>query len=299
MTIEELNERFGTAGRIEFAKGRGGLTKIVMSGDGGEGEVMLHGAHVTHFQPRREKPVLWVSKRSRFEHGRPIRGGVPVCWGWFALNGPRDDSPLHGFARLMEWEVESSGTDDEGDPRVTLLLRSNDETRKFWEVEFELRHTVTVGSSLMMSLESRNVASEPMEITEALHSYFAVSDIRNVKLYGLEGAEYLNKAARGRRDRRGDEPITFSGENDGVFVNSTSTCILDDPGMGRRIKVSKSGSHTTVIWNPWTEKARTLPDFGDGEWPQMLCIETANAHDNRIRIAPGDSHTICARIACL
>ncbi len=58
-------------------KGRGDLERLVLEAAEAEAHVYLHGAHVTHFQPRGEKPVLWVSERSLYAPGRPIRGGVP------------------------------------------------------------------------------------------------------------------------------------------------------------------------------------------------------------------------------
>jgi hypothetical protein len=71
---------------------------------------------------------------------------------------------------------------------------------------------------------------------------------------------------------------------------------LRDPHSPRRITVSKTGSRTTVVWNPWIDKAKAMPDFGDDEWPNMLCIETANAADDAVTLAPGKSHVMIARI---
>ena len=73
--------------------------------------------------------------------------------------------------------------------------------------------------------------------------------------------------------------------------------MLDDPRAARRITVEKSGSATTVVWNPWSEKAAAMPDFGDDEWPRMACIETANAGANAITLAPGAKHAMRAVIS--
>ena len=56
-------------------------------------------------------------------------------------------------------------------------------------------------------------------------------------------------------------------------------------------------SASTVVWNPWTAKAKAMADFGDDEWPGMLCIETANAADNTVTLAPGARHTMRATVA--
>ena len=45
--------------------------------------VALHGAHLMEWTPAGQKPVLYMSPQAIFEGGKPIRGGVPVCWPWF------------------------------------------------------------------------------------------------------------------------------------------------------------------------------------------------------------------------
>lgn len=31
-----------------------------------------------------------------------------------------------------------------------------------------------------------------------------------------------------------------------------------------------------VVWNPWADQARELGDFGDDEYPNMLCVEAGH-----------------------
>ena len=296
MTIAELAKRFAIPGAVSFQAGPGGLTQIAVSGAGATATVLLHGAHVTSYRPAGQKPVLWLSRQSWFADGKPVRGGVPVCFPWFGASGPTSESPLHGVVRLMEWRVESACREPDGSTSVTLALASNDQTRALWLGEFLIRHTVTVGPRLTMTLAAHNPSGRPITVTEALHSYFAVSDVRNVTVLGLDDAEYIDKvAAAGRSRHRG--PITFTGETDRVFLHTATPCVLEDPGWGRRIVVAKSGSASTVVWNPWLDKARLMPDYGDDEWPRMVCIETANAADNAVTIAPGATHAMQARIA--
>lgn len=95
--------------------------------------------------------------------------------------------------------------------------------------------------------------------------------------------------------QRGD--IRFTAETDRPYLNTGSTCIIDDSGKARRIEIVKSGSQTTVVWNPWIAKARRMPDFGDNEWTGMLCVETANAFRNAVTVAPGSSHRMAVAIS--
>ena len=296
MTIQELQAKFGIPGAVRFEEGRGGLVRVAVNTSHAEAHVYTHGAHVTHWQPAGAAPVLFLSQRSVFQPGKPIRGGVPVCFPWFGPNARSASLPMHGFARLMEWAVESVRQQGAGEVALTLVLRSNDQTRSFWPHEFELRHTVTVGAELTMALETRNTGKEPFTVTEALHTYLRVGDVRKIEITGLENTDYIDKVAGGRRENQGSWPITFTGETDRVYAGTRAATVLNDPGLGRRIVVEKSGSSSTVVWNPWIAKAAAMPDFGDDEWPGMVCVETANAADDAVTVAPGESQTMTARI---
>lgn len=280
-----------------FAPGAGGLTRLAVTTPLAEAHIYLHGAHVTHFQPAGQAPVLFVSERSFFAKGKPIRGGVPVCFPWFAARAGRPESPAHGFARTREWAVESLSVDGDQTVLVVLRLAADDATRAHWPHDFVLRQHLVIGARLGMLLEVENVSGEPFQFEEALHTYFAVSDAREVSITGLENAGYLDKTDALRPKTQGAEPLRFTGETDRTFEHTRATCVLDDPRAARRITVEKSGSATTVVWNPWIEKAAAMPDFGDDEWPRMACIETANAGANAITLAPGAKHAMRAVVS--
>lgn len=31
-----------------------------------------------------------------------------------------------------------------------------------------------------------------------------------------------------------------------------------------------------VVWNPWSENAKKMSDFGDDEYPGMICVEAVH-----------------------
>lgn len=258
------------------------LTRIVLSTARDEAHVCRHGAHVTHYQPRDAAPVLFMSRESLFAPGKPIRGGVPVIFPWFGAKPDNPAAPSHGLARISEWNVESSTP-----AALTLRLNLN---------EFALCYRVSISGELRLALEVENKSAEPARFEEALHTYLAVSDVRRVTIEGLAGATYLDKVDGFKQKTQDAPPIRISGETDRVYLNTRATCIVHDPGARRRIVVSKTGSDSTVVWNPWIAKAKALPDFGDDEWPQMLCIETANVAANAVTLAPGQVHIMEAAI---
>jgi glucose-6-phosphate 1-epimerase len=287
-------ERYPDGARIE--KGTGGLERLALHAAEGEALVYLQGAHVAHFQPKGEKPVLWMSAASRFEAGKPLRGGVPICFPWFGPKAGSPDAPLHGFARILPWAVASVVREAGGGLRAVLDLSAEAAARGGFPRELSLSLAVTVSRSLRMELTVRNVDSAVVTFEEALHSYFAVSDVRQVRIRGLEGVPYVDKTAAMARRPGESGPVAIAAETDRVYQGATGTVTVEDPGWRRRIVIGKSGSATTVVWNPWVAKAKAMPDFGDDEWTGMLCVETASAMDGAVSLAPGASHVMTATL---
>lgn len=257
--------------------------------------VYLHGAHITMFQPAGTPPVLFLSRKSHFTSSKAIRGGVPIIFPWFGPKAGQPELPAHGFVRTMEWDIESLTLAPGGAVHVVLRVASNDATRALWPHDFVLRFRIVFGASLEMTLETENTSSEPFTYEDALHTYLTVADALEVTVSGLTGTEYLDKVDGGKRKPQGPHPIRIEQETDRLYLNTTAACVLDDPSLSRRIIVEKSGSDSTVVWNPWQGKGMSLTDLG-AEWPRMICIETVNAAENAITLAPGARHATRALV---
>jgi glucose-6-phosphate 1-epimerase len=279
-TIDQLNERFSIPGALRFESGEGGLARAVVDTDLCSGSVYLQGAHVADFTPAGHKPVLFVSPCSNFAAGQAIRGGVPVCFPWFGPHPTDQSAPAHGRARITAWQVRQTSSDNGA---ITLELHTTLDP-------FSISHRVTFGRALSMTLRVLNPSDSPATFEAALHTYFAVSDVRQVEIKGLEHTFYLDSIDANQRKNQGNKPITFAGETDRLYVDTQAACVLTDPGLGRRITVDKSGSESTVIWNPWIDKAKRLNDMCDDDWPSMVCIETANAGPNAVVLDVGAKH---------
>jgi glucose-6-phosphate 1-epimerase len=184
--------------------------------------------------------------------------------------------------------VEEAGA---GGTRLILNLEQNDAARQYWPYSSELRMCVSLGAALEIELNTRNTGMTPIIIGEALHTYFEVSDAREITVHGLDGCEYIDKVDDGKRKRQLG-PVTFSGETDRVYLDTVDDCLIDDPGLNRRIRISKQGSRSTVIWNPWREKAAKMGDLGEEGYLNMVCVESANAADNVVSIAAGNEHRL-------
>jgi glucose-6-phosphate 1-epimerase len=296
-----LEERFGIPGVLRFDETPGGLVQAVVSSSAAQAEVYLQGAHVARWTPRGQRPVLFLSERSEFLPGKAIRGGVPVIFPWFGpwlgTRGGGLPRPSHGFARTSIWTLEETTIVENGSAEtvpVTMLfsLEPDSVSRDFGYGDFRLRYRVTMSARLELELEVSHNGSEPFTYEEALHSYFAVADIGQVGVAGLAGTTYIDKTDGNRRKVQQEEPLRFSGETDQVHLHTEANCVIYDAGWERRIAVEKSGSASTVVWNPWAEKTLGLKDMEPDAWRGMVCVETANVADDAVTLPPGASHTM-------
>lgn len=295
--VEELERRFGVADHVTFGTGPGELGPVArVANRHATATIAPHGAHVMAFQPRDQQPVLWVSAKSAFRPGKAMRGGIPVCWPWFADHPTDRTKPAHGFVRASPWSVAGTEVTDEGATCVRLRIADDDATRALWPHRFELELAVTVGRALDVALAIRNTGAATFTSGGALHSYFTVGDVTRVAIHGLDGRTYVDKVDRlARKVQVG--AVRIEGETDRVYLDTTADCVIDDPALRRRITIAKAGSRSTVVWNPWRAKAAAMADFGDAEYPGMVCVESANAGDDVVSVPPSGEHVLRASIA--
>jgi glucose-6-phosphate 1-epimerase len=296
MDAFRLADHFGIPEALHFEDGPGGLVRAVVSTPAAEADLYLQGAHVTHWTPRGQRPVLFVSPKSLFQSGKAIRGGVPIIFPWFGSRSDGKPGPAHGFARTSEWTMESARLREDARVEITLALASDDTSRALFPSEYRLRFRVTIGSELEMEIEARNEGSEPFTYEEALHTYLAIGDISQVSVSGLEGTTYIDKTDGFKRKKQDSEPVRIAKETDQVHLSTAAACTIHDPVWNRRIVIAKGGSHSTVIWNPWMDKTKSMSDMGAENWKELLCVETANAADNAVHLSPGASHRLTAKI---
>ena len=281
---------FALPGHLHFMESHPGLPVAHITTTQATAQVALQGAQLLAWQPTGQQPVIWVSKAAVFEPGKPVRGGVPVCWPWFgALAG----QSAHGFVRTRMWQVRGSALNAAGQVVLRLGLSDDASTRAVWDHAFDLELVVTVGPTLTLDLITRNTGETPLTLSEALHTYFCVGDINATRVQGLDGCSYSDKVQAGMQClQQGD--VVFSGETDRVYFNTTSDSLIKDTAWQREIRVSKQGSDATVVWNPWAEREKSFADMASGEFNDMLCVETANAGPHQITLAPGAQHTLSA-----
>lgn len=286
------NQKFAIAGQLEFAAEKNGMAIARISNGHAQSAIALQGAHVMAFRPNGEQPVIWMSPAAKLAPGKSIRGGAPVCWPWFGAHTAESSFPSHGFARTVPWQVAASEALPDGSTRIVFELPQSSIPAAQWPHACRVRLVVTVGKALMLELITENTGNAPFEIGEALHTYFAISDADNIRITGLEGCTYLDKVEEFRRKTQAGA-ITIASEVDRVYINTEADCLIEDRGLKRRIRIAKRGSRSTVVWNPWVEKCAKMGDLGgDTGYRGMVCVESANAAENIVSIAPGAVHSL-------
>lgn len=295
LSIDQLNQQFAQPDHLYFAAGAGQRPAAFLRWDGSETAVSLFGAHVLSYKPAGQAPLLWLSKFAQFKPDKAIRGGIPLVWPWFGSHPADSHKPSHGFARISQWQVGQTAVTAQG-TQLHLTLSSSAKTDLLWPHPFHLELIVTLADVLRIALVTKNVGERPFSYSQALHTYFAVNHSHQVQIQGLDGCTFIDKLANNGRFVQ-DGSLTITQETDRIYLDTPDIIWLDDVGGQRRIKIQSEGSRSAVVWNPWVDKAQRMADFGDSEYQQMICIETANVADDQITLSPGAAHSLTAVIS--
>jgi len=281
---------------LTITEGKGGLPELHISNEHASAVISIYAAQVLSYQPKASKTpndLLFVSNRSFFERGEAIRGGIPVCWPWFGKDANDPNKKRHGFARLMLWDVIETKSLSDGATQISLSLSDTEETLEIWPHRFHLTLTIVVGNTLKLSLKSENTGNVPFIITQALHTYFSIDDIDQVSVEGLDQVDYLDKASVATKEEHTQSGlVTIGQEVDRIYTNAPSKLAINDLVRESTVGIESIGSKTAIVWNPWAELSKKGADLEDEAYQQFICVETANAVDDAIEIAAGDSYVI-------
>lgn len=238
-----------------------------------QAKVSVYGGHVLSWQPTNQRPVLWLSDKAEYQAGKAIRGGIPICWPWFGplLDEQGSNQGNHGFARTNQWQMTSLSITEED---VTLVLCFKGEHKHTsWQHAFEVEQTLVFSEQLTQRLSIKNLGSSLLPFGHALHSYFAVSDPKNVQLPALEGVSFDDKIT-GEKQQTG-ALTDCVGPLDRIYYDNNQQFITDT-GWQRTIKVTSKNSAQWVVWNPGKEIAATMADVHSEGENEYVCLEAAN-----------------------
>jgi len=293
--IERLNKQFGFSNNkstVLFEKGEGDIPVIKIENELATARISLQGAHVLSWIPKNEKEVVWLSEDAAFSKGKSLRGGIPICWPWFGAHENNSGFPAHGFARTVFWKVLSTQQLESGETKIGFELCVNScdkKTKKMCAEGIQAEYTLTIGANLKLELITHNNSKDFFVLSEALHTYFNVENIKEVSLMGLDETFYLDKPDNFQRKKQQGN-VEINAEVDRVYLQTINDVVIT--GKERNIIISKTGSNSTVVWNPWEQVAEKMGDLGKNGYLKMLCVESANAADDVVTILPGESHSM-------
>ncbi|MEX0445253.1 D-hexose-6-phosphate mutarotase [Xenorhabdus sp. SGI246] len=240
-----------------------GFPLIVISHPKIRGAISIQGAHLMAWQACGEKPVLWLSDNTKLREGTAIRGGIPICWPWFGSLG----TPSHGFARILPWEFKAHHENENG---VILMFTLQDSayTKQLWPHEFTLIARFKLGETCEIELESHG----DYQVTCALHSYFNVSDINQIRISGL-GHHFIDAVIN--REQYTDEDLIFQGRTDRIYTEPENFSLIRDELWKRTIEIHHYHHSDVVCWNPGAALASSMQDISKEGYKNMACVETA------------------------
>jgi glucose-6-phosphate 1-epimerase len=267
----------------------------------GHALIALQGAQVLSYCPVGAQPVIWLSEQAEYNAGQPVRGGIPVCWPWFGdlrrnpaavreFYPATATPPSHGWARSVDWQLDGI-VETDSDVTLTLSVGGSAPVETGQCVPVQLTLDIVVGATLVLRLHNRSLSATPVSLTQALHTYFAISDIDNVKVEGLVDVPYIDTLSHWQQDSE-KVPVSFHGEVDRIYQGDVAQVILQDAGWRRCVRLTASNSRSLVLWNPHIEKSLRLGQFAPDAWRRMVCIETANVMSDMLTLQPGSEHLL-------
>ncbi|MBT1174187.1 D-hexose-6-phosphate mutarotase [Bifidobacterium sp. LC6] len=279
----------------------------------GSAAVSDYGAHVLRWRPAGEaEDVVWSPSSVILASNKAIVGGVPIVFPWFGpgfANGHGlGKKPNHGFGRIRTWQLDAESfshdyahyTLDSADlePGDVPWLESAEEGADAPTPQFHADYEVRATDTLTVTLTVANTGATAFSYEAALHTYFHVSDVAQVRLAGLGGAHYADATDGFKPCVQSDPEVSFTGPVDRVY-ESDGVLELHDAGLNRTVRIAKSGSAQTVVWNPGKPYGTLVNDKVAGEWREFVCAEAANCREYAVTLAPGESHALSQSIAVL
>ncbi|MFT5543896.1 MAG: glucose-6-phosphate 1-epimerase [Glaciecola sp.] len=258
-----------------------------------DAEIAMFGAHLLSFSPKSDGiERIWLSELACFDKSKAIRGGVPICWPWFADLYPKSaqsnitNFPAHGFVRDQDWHIVDI---QENENATTLILSPNELGLFQYPSLFSVMLQVTFAQQCTITLISKNDSKHTVDFTAALHTYFTVSNIKQTEIKGVEGS-FIDKTQSGKNLQL-SLPYLVMAETDRIHSqDNTNNFKHITIVAATTTTIVQSGHDSVVIWNPWKEKSRIMSDIQNEGYQSMLCVEASVTEG--ISLAPEAEHQL-------
>ncbi len=137
-------------------------------------EISEKGAEIQSVRNSSGKEFIWNGDPSYWTGRAPVL--FPICGGLkedkYLYNGKEYSLSKHGFAKFSMFETENISK-----ASITFLLKSNEETKKHYPFDFELRITYSLdNNSLRVIYSVKNKTAEQMYFSIGSHEAYSIPE---------------------------------------------------------------------------------------------------------------------------
>ena len=255
---------------------------ITISNSLAECKILLWGGNIVSYHPKSQQhDVFWLGENNKFDNIQAIRGGIPICWPRFAEETLNNHFPRHGFARLSMWNLKNVAIDEHKIEAELFLIPD-----KKYNTEVSANLLFKITDKLECTLTTINHGNDEFCFSEALHAYFNVGNRDETIIKGLVGNMY--KSSLDNKTYTLDKDLQITSEFDASFFNHTHNVEIVDTIFNRRICIEKTGSKSTIVWNP----NKDLAEMKQGQYKNFVCVEPANQGECFVKLAPKEKHIL-------
>ncbi len=281
-SAKALDAKFGIGDLVRVAE-RDGHPIIVVRTAAASADIALQGAQVLSWTPAGNTDVFWCAPLPAPNSGKAIRGGIPICWPWFGPHATDAGQPQHGLVRTANWTL----TEARATPDGAYIALAHTAFGCALRVEMDL------GRQLTLRLTATNQSAAAVTITEALHTYFSVSDAHTAKVHGLDGLIFRDNTDGARETLQAGD-VALAAETIAVFPDTPNDVELRDSGFGRAIRIARAGGRSTIVWHPGASVS-TFKDIPADQATRFVCVESGNVAPHAITLAPSAMHQLSVR----
>jgi D-hexose-6-phosphate mutarotase len=203
-----------------------------------------------------DQNILFMSKKAKFDNETPIRGGVPLV---FPVFGNSNTLPKHGFLRNNKWEFVKSWENEHESCIIFKFTKNSNNFNYDYDLFYQIKLNI---NSLFTSLDITNKSNKTMPFNMLYHNYFNIN-IDNFNCNSFNNKKYLNQLSN-----------KFEYDYNLVKINEEIDRIYDNISKIDFNNITlESNANFMVLWNPYIEKSKSLNDFEDNEYKNMICIE--------------------------
>jgi glucose-6-phosphate 1-epimerase len=284
---------------------------LMLENQFGRAVISLFGGHVLSYINKADfVERLWLSPLAVFDGKTPIRGGIPICWPWFSSHPTHEDYPSHGYARTQMFTlVEVQETIQNSKVTGTKVILKPSQAKKYGYSSLDMNLVVTLSDTLTVDIITSNEGDQAIALTQALHSYFLVDDIRQIQLKGVDTP--FDDKLTSTTNNLAPAIYKFAQEIDRIhsfehaeYTNKQIIMLLitrdtaPQTQQTASLTVEQSGHNSIVVWNPWVDKSESMHDVQNNGYKTMLCVEAANTAnvEHLLFLAPNQTHKLSQKI---